>query len=120
MWHEPGSLLTVGSRHLQCRRRLGLWWQVAYSLLDRRPQNGMAEYCRQHNIAILPYGVVAGGLLSDRYLGADASECVPPPISPFSPPPPPPPPHTYVLLQDTAVNLTGRYSPTLQSLRFSR
>lgn len=29
----------------------------------------MAEFCAANGISILPYGVVAGGLLSDRYLG---------------------------------------------------
>lgn len=48
--------------------------QVAYSLLDRRPQNGMAEYCKSRGISLLPYGVVAGGLLSDKYLEAAASD----------------------------------------------
>lgn len=46
--------------------------QVAYSLIDRRPQNGMADYCASQNIALLPYGVLAGGLLADKYLGVAA------------------------------------------------
>lgn len=48
--------------------------QVQYSLLDRRPENGMAEFCATHGIKLLPYGVVAGGLLTDRYLGAKPTE----------------------------------------------
>ena len=47
--------------------------QVQYSLLDRRPENAMANFCAQHGIALLPYGTTAGGLLSDRYLGLRAS-----------------------------------------------
>ena len=47
--------------------------QVQYSLLDRRPENGMADFCAQHGIALLPYGTTAGGLLSSRYLGLRAS-----------------------------------------------
>lgn len=44
--------------------------QVQLSLLDRRPEaSGLSAYCMQHGICILPYGVLAGGLLSDRYLG---------------------------------------------------
>lgn len=46
--------------------------QVQYSLLDRRPENGMTDFCKQHNIALLPYGVTAGGFLSDAYLGLQA------------------------------------------------
>lgn len=48
--------------------------QVQYSLLDRRPENGMVEYCREAGIKLLPYGVLAGGLLTDKYLGASVSE----------------------------------------------
>ncbi|KAL4854303.1 putative aldo-keto reductase 1 [Chlorella vulgaris] len=48
--------------------------QVQYSLLDRRPENGMAEYCREAGIKLLPYGVLAGGLLTDKYLGASVSD----------------------------------------------
>uniref|UniRef100_A0A7S3RAK6 NADP-dependent oxidoreductase domain-containing protein n=1 Tax=Dunaliella tertiolecta TaxID=3047 RepID=A0A7S3RAK6_DUNTE len=50
--------------------------QLQYSLLDRRPENGMVEYCLKNNIRLLPYGVLAGGLLSSRYLGAPASSVV--------------------------------------------
>ena len=40
--------------------------QVQYSLLDRRPSLVMADYCASKGISLLPYGVVAGGFLSDR------------------------------------------------------
>jgi aryl-alcohol dehydrogenase-like predicted oxidoreductase len=43
--------------------------QVQYSVLDRRPANGMAAYCAGHGIGILCYGALAGGFLSDRYRG---------------------------------------------------
>jgi aryl-alcohol dehydrogenase-like predicted oxidoreductase len=43
--------------------------QVQYSLIDRRPEVQMAKFCQDHNIWLLPYGVVCGGLLSERYLG---------------------------------------------------
>lgn len=42
--------------------------QLQYSLVDRRPLNGMAEFCQSHGISMLCYGAMAGGLLSDRYL----------------------------------------------------
>ncbi|KAK9804340.1 hypothetical protein WJX72_008140 [[Myrmecia] bisecta] len=48
--------------------------QVQYSLLDRRPDNLMVPFCEQHDIKLLPYGVVAGGFLSDTYLGLPASK----------------------------------------------
>ena len=44
--------------------------QVQYSLLDRRPASPMAGLCARHGIRFLCYGTVAGGFLSDRWLGA--------------------------------------------------
>lgn len=46
--------------------------QLQYSLLDDRPEHGMVELCRRHGIALLCYGTVAGGFLSDRWLGQPA------------------------------------------------
>jgi aryl-alcohol dehydrogenase-like predicted oxidoreductase len=43
--------------------------QLQYSLLDDRPEHGMVELCRARGIALLAYGTVAGGFLSDRWLG---------------------------------------------------
>jgi aryl-alcohol dehydrogenase-like predicted oxidoreductase/enamine deaminase RidA (YjgF/YER057c/UK114 family) len=42
--------------------------QVCYSLLDQRPRNRMAAFCREHGIALLAYGTLAGGLLTERWL----------------------------------------------------
>ena len=44
--------------------------QVQYSLLDNRPEHGLIELCRRHDVHLLVYGTVAGGFLSDRWLGA--------------------------------------------------
>jgi len=44
--------------------------QVQYSLLDRRPENGMLQFARARGIRLAAFGVVAGGWLSDRWLGA--------------------------------------------------
>jgi len=43
--------------------------QLQYSLLDDRPAGSMVEYCRSQNIVLLCYGTVAGGFLSERWLG---------------------------------------------------
>ena len=43
--------------------------QVQYSLVDRRPEVRMAEFCRDHAISLLTYGTLLGGLLSEKYLG---------------------------------------------------
>jgi aryl-alcohol dehydrogenase-like predicted oxidoreductase len=43
--------------------------QAQYSLLDERPRNGMIDLCRSRNIAVICYGTVAGGFLSERWMG---------------------------------------------------
>ena len=43
--------------------------QLQFSLLDRRPTRRMVDFCARNNIGILCYGTVAGGFLSDRWLG---------------------------------------------------
>jgi aryl-alcohol dehydrogenase-like predicted oxidoreductase len=43
--------------------------QAQYSLLDERPRNGMIDLCRNRDIAVICYGTVAGGFLSERWLG---------------------------------------------------
>lgn len=45
--------------------------QVQYSLLDDRPTVTMVDFCRAHDIVLLCYGTVAGGFLSERWLGKD-------------------------------------------------
>lgn len=44
--------------------------QVQYSILDRRVSSNMTALAQEYNIPLLCYGTVAGGFLSDRYLGA--------------------------------------------------
>jgi aryl-alcohol dehydrogenase-like predicted oxidoreductase len=43
--------------------------QVQYSLLDDRPARAMAALCATHGMRLLCYGTVAGGFLSERWLG---------------------------------------------------
>ena len=45
--------------------------QVQYSLLDRRPENRMVAWCEANDVPLLPFGVAAGGFLSEKYLGVD-------------------------------------------------
>ena len=40
--------------------------QVQYSLVDRRPDARMAAWCREHDVTLLAYGTLLGGLLSER------------------------------------------------------
>ena len=43
--------------------------QVSFSLLDRRPAGRMTALCRESGVKLLAYGVLAGGFLSDRWVG---------------------------------------------------
>jgi aryl-alcohol dehydrogenase-like predicted oxidoreductase len=43
--------------------------QVQYSIMDRRPEVKMIPFCLKHNIRLLAYGSICGGLMSERYLG---------------------------------------------------
>ena len=43
--------------------------QVQYSIIDRRPEVKMIPFCLEHNISLLAYGSICGGLISERYLG---------------------------------------------------
>ena len=44
--------------------------QAQYSLIDCRPEHGLAALCERNRVGLLCYGSVAGGFLSDRWLGA--------------------------------------------------
>ncbi|HZI71167.1 MAG TPA: aldo/keto reductase [Nitrososphaeraceae archaeon] len=45
--------------------------QVQYSIIDRRPEVKMIPFCIKHNIRLLAYGSLCGGLISERYLGRE-------------------------------------------------
>jgi aryl-alcohol dehydrogenase-like predicted oxidoreductase len=40
---------------------------VAYSVIDRRPQLFLSRWCEARGIAVLAYGTLAGGFLSERF-----------------------------------------------------
>ena len=42
--------------------------QVQYSLLDRWPANGLADWSADHDIQLLCYGTLAGGFLTEQWL----------------------------------------------------
>jgi aryl-alcohol dehydrogenase-like predicted oxidoreductase/enamine deaminase RidA (YjgF/YER057c/UK114 family) len=44
--------------------------QVSFSLLDRRAAGEMTAFCLEHGIKLLAYGTLAGGLISERFLGS--------------------------------------------------
>ena len=43
--------------------------QVQYSLLDRRVELSLGKYCIDNGIGIIAFGTVAGGFISERFLG---------------------------------------------------
>ncbi len=44
--------------------------QVQYSVLDRRPAHGLADWAQARDISFLCYGTLAGGFLTEKWLGA--------------------------------------------------
>lgn len=48
--------------------------QVSFSLLDRRAAGALSELCQRTNVKLLAYGTLAGGLLTERWLGRDEPE----------------------------------------------
>lgn len=46
--------------------------QVSFSLLDRRAAGAMSAFCLDHDVRLLAYGTLAGGLLSERWLDKPA------------------------------------------------
>ena len=48
--------------------------QVCVSLLDRRATEDMTGFCLAHGIKLLAYGTLAGGFLSERWLGVPEPE----------------------------------------------
>jgi len=75
---REGKIVHLGGTNFDTPRAAGIVaagvelisLQVQYSLLDNRPEHGLADLCRQRDIHLLVYGTVAGGFLSDRWLGA--------------------------------------------------
>eukprot|EP00250_Pteridium_aquilinum_P010170 c19193_g1_i1 orf=228-1220(-) len=43
--------------------------QVAYSIIDTRPEKKMVPWCLQNNVKILAYGTLLGGFLAEKYIG---------------------------------------------------
>ncbi|MEM1142668.1 MAG: aldo/keto reductase [Pseudomonadota bacterium] len=50
--------------------------QVQYSLLDPRPEKLLADVCRKYTMQMLCYGSLAGGFLSDAWLGRSDPEAL--------------------------------------------
>lgn len=72
------GLTNVDTAHLRVILETGIEVvsnQVCFSLLDQRAaQKGMLELCRRHGITVLAFGTIAGGFLTERWLGAPEPE----------------------------------------------
>jgi len=74
--HERGKIDRIGvtnfdAEHLHelCKAVDIASAQVQFSLLDQRSGSAFADLARDHNVGLLVYGVLAGGFLSDAWLG---------------------------------------------------
>ncbi|MBO7676423.1 MAG: aldo/keto reductase, partial [Erysipelotrichaceae bacterium] len=51
--------------------------QAQYSLFDRRVEKRLQAYCKENDIPLICYGTLAGGFMSERYIGKKEDEIVP-------------------------------------------
>jgi len=66
------GLTNFDTEHLEEIRDQGIRFvsnQVQFSVIDRRPEIRMIKFCKEHDIHLLTYGTLCGGLLSEKYLG---------------------------------------------------
>jgi aryl-alcohol dehydrogenase-like predicted oxidoreductase len=74
---RAGKIDKIGGTNFDTRRMVEMIesgvpiasMQVQYSLLDRRPRKAMVAAALQHRVALFCYGTVAGGFLSEKWLG---------------------------------------------------
>jgi len=75
---QAGKITNIGGTNFDTRQTRRILeagvplvsMQVQYSLLDDRPSRDMTALSRAHGFQLLCYGSVAGGLFSERWLGA--------------------------------------------------
>ncbi len=66
------GLTNVDTAHLRMVRASGIDVisnQVSFSLLDQRAAAGLAPFCAASGVRLLAYGTVAGGWLTEKWLG---------------------------------------------------
>ncbi|MCD8222389.1 MAG: aldo/keto reductase [Clostridiales bacterium] len=51
--------------------------QTQYSVFDRRPENSLLAYSREHDVYSFCYGTLSGGFLSERWLGVKREDFEP-------------------------------------------
>lgn len=75
--HEEGFIKNIGLTnfdeiHLRIACASGIPItsnQISYSLLDQRATGAMTKTCQEFGVKILAYGTLAGGFLSEKWLG---------------------------------------------------
>jgi aryl-alcohol dehydrogenase-like predicted oxidoreductase len=68
------GLTNVDAAHLSMALESGIEVvsnQISYSLLDSRARGDMAELCERRGVGILAFGTLAGGFLTERWVGAE-------------------------------------------------
>lgn len=71
------GVTNVDTAHLRVILRSGIdvvTNQVSFSVLDQRALHGMTELCEEFNIKLLAFGCVAGGFLTEKWLGVPEPE----------------------------------------------
>jgi len=66
------GLTNVDTAHLRIVKSSGIEVvsnQVSYSLLDQRAASTLGPYCAANGVGLLAYGTVAGGWLTEKWLG---------------------------------------------------
>ncbi len=51
--------------------------QAQYSVFDRRPERALLRYAREHDVYCFCYGALAGGFLSERWIGVKREDLEP-------------------------------------------
>jgi aryl-alcohol dehydrogenase-like predicted oxidoreductase len=75
--HAEGKIRNVGTTNFDVPRLAEIVGagvplvsqQLQYSVLDQRPLNGLTAFAQANGIKFLCYGTVAGGFISDKWLG---------------------------------------------------
>ncbi len=66
------GVTNLDTRHLSMALASGIEIvsnQVSFSLVDQRARGAMSGLCAEHGVKLLAFGTLAGGLLTDRWLG---------------------------------------------------
>ena len=71
------GLTNFDTAHLKMAVRSGIEVvsnQISYSVIDQRASQDMTEFCQSNQVKLLAYGTLAGGFLSEKWLGVAEPE----------------------------------------------